>query len=452
MSLPIPKEGEVWSASVWNAYASEINRTWAMTTDGNFELVKGEPWRLRYTAAAVREFNGPVWEIFVWRPTATHSFDTASAPAAIYLTGPFTAFGTTDALRIAKLVDSGTRTDIDATFSANCGFIEAPTYFRQRLGRCFDNDTLLVACGAGIEFQDGGNANGLFFQFDGTGTLAHSPPWSVPESLIPTITTNGTITGIASYGETIALSLGQINTPAGLVLFDSAGNIQESVTGSGDYIRQDGGSADSYRWIIADAESYVYGVELEAGVPNPQGFKKINAAIAAGFSDDAIWFSNAGTGCSTGGSSAAPTISPSTLHMHAELVDWNGTPTTTPIAPILNSGFPFRGILEAPGINGVPALSNIVMLCESHVTDSLVFIAALNPETLYILRQDTSTLTTLNGFNDAVSDVKFFRLKDDLVTEQYIVAGDFTTYNGEPAPYLIFIDQNGNRLADLEWP
>lgn len=454
MNLPTNfKAGQLVKASEWDKIASEVNRIWAMETDANFELTKGEPWRIRYRGASVAaNFNGPVWEIYVWRPTATHSFDTEEAPEAVYITGPFTANGSTETLRIAKLQATGLRkTELDSSFSVNCGFLEAPTYFRQRLARCFDDDTLVVACGAGITFKDA--SNGLFFQVEtASGNLAHTPPWAGPESVIPNITTDGTITGIASYGDTIAISLGVSNSPAGLVLFQTDGSILEAVAGSGTWIRQDG-LASSYYSIIADADSYVYTVQWGIGYPSPQGIKKINASVATGMTDDAVWYSNAGTGGATEG--YAPTISSSSLILHAGLDEWNGLINSSPIAQIQNSPFPQQGIPVNPsdlGVPNVPAISNVILLCESHVTDTIVFLAALNPETLYILRTDTGVLTTLSGFNDAVSDVKFFRLKDDLVTEQYIVAGDFTTYNGESAPYLIFIDQNGTRLADLEWP
>lgn len=460
MKLPDSfKPGQLVKASDWNKIAREVNRIWAMETDANFELVKGEPWRIRYVGpSAVPEFSGPVWQILVWRPLATFDDDTIEAPSAVYLTGPFTAFGSTAALRIAKLQDNGTRTAVDTTFATNCGFVEAPSYFNQYLARDYDGDTLLVSCGAGIEFIDAGNANGLFFQFASDGTLAYSPPWAVPETHIPTITTNGTVTGIASYDETIATSFGATNSPAGIVLFDTMGNIIEETIGSGIYIRQDGIAANSYSWILSDAQSYIYGVELELFVPDPQGYKMISASSATGMVDYPEWYGNAGTGSLTGSATYKGRLikqpAASQVLLYVPLVEWNGTVCTSQIAPLYATSpvGPFRGALSSTGVSGVPALTTPEMLCASHVNSTIVFFDSGIPTTIYILQQSPFVLTTVSGFNDYVSDVKFFRLKNDGVTHQYIVVGGFTTFNGEAAPYMVFIDQNGTRLTDLEWP
>ncbi|NBR88098.1 MAG: hypothetical protein EBT61_21860, partial [Verrucomicrobia bacterium] len=49
-----------------------------------------------------------------------------------------------------------------------------------------------------------------------------------------------------------------------------------------------------------------------------------------------------------------------------------------------------------------------------------------------------------------VRDCQFF-CENSQGIRQFIVVGDFTEYLGESAPYMVFIDEGGNRLTDLEW-
>jgi hypothetical protein len=71
---------------------------------------------------------------------------------------------------------------------------------------------------------------------------------------------------------------------------------------------------------------------------------------------------------------------------------------------------------------------------------------------LYKYNEATDTATYFDGFEpDAfVIDCQYFSTVDGV--QQFIVVGTFTSYKGEPAERIVFIDQDGNRLADLTWP
>ena len=73
------------------------------------------------------------------------------------------------------------------------------------------------------------------------------------------------------------------------------------------------------------------------------------------------------------------------------------------------------------------------------------------PQRLYNFAPLTQSVTYNDGFNGPVFDCQWFR-KTNAGLDQYIVVGEFTQYRGEDAPYMVFLDVNGNRLQDLEWP
>ena len=77
---------------------------------------------------------------------------------------------------------------------------------------------------------------------------------------------------------------------------------------------------------------------------------------------------------------------------------------------------------------------------------------AFNTQTfqLYKYNEAPATATYFDGFNDIVIDCQYFSTVEGV--QQFIVVGAFTTYQGEPAERIVFIDQDGNRLADLIWP
>jgi hypothetical protein len=72
------------------------------------------------------------------------------------------------------------------------------------------------------------------------------------------------------------------------------------------------------------------------------------------------------------------------------------------------------------------------------------------PYQLYKYNEATDTATYFDGFNGSVIDCQYFSTFDGV--QQFIVVGAFTEYLGQPAESIVFIDQNGNRLADLIWP
>lgn len=450
MRLPRFEPGKIVSAKDWNAVAREVNRIWATETGPELTLTKGMPWRIRAKPGTFGEltpqFNGPVWQIYVWRPDASSDYQLGASPSAVYLTGPFTQVGGTSAKRLAKLTLQGGRTRLDSTFAAAAGFeFAGAQYLKQPIARCFDNDRLLVlGVTSDLTYLDG--ERGVFFGInESTGERAFSP-WASVESVVPGYR-NEELTGVASNTDTIAVSAGILSGWApGVMLFDTSGNPVE--VSAGNYLYQKGLSS-SYLWVIANAGT---GYIFQSNEVHPF-VHSIQASAAGGVSADSIWNTGAGTGIGAS-SGFVPTIDAEQNHLILFASEWNGTVLATiESAGIWLSGDP-RGYLDyAQSITGLFEPNTFISLSAGPNSPDIIFTNFFQ-DTLYIYLDGSLTQITTSlsgGFHGGpIVDAKYFRTRND-GTHQIIVAGEFASYKGEPVPYIVFIDEDGNRLADLEW-
>ncbi len=461
------KAGELVKASDWNKVAREVNRIWGMEVDAaNFELVKGEPWRLRFigeTSADWYPANQPIWEIYVYRPTATYDWQIEQAPAAVFLTGPFTMIRSRTVRRIAKLIKHATTTGtrLDRTFSTNCGFVITPAdYYQQKISKVPATGDLLVSGGYG--FADTSGNLGLFYALNWETGATQFAPYANIEALVSNIIGNA-VAGMASYGDTIALVIGDnalaVGTDyrIGATLFDTAGTPVEVAPGSYLHEFTPAGTAGGTKtqWTVAYDGGYL-AQENSVFPSTAPVLHKFQADAVSGISNDAAWDVNGGTG---GFSAWRPRINSGMDGLYLSLADsgWAGS-TPTALLTSLNTD----GSISQLNEPGLPSDPNILELKPfDYFTAIAAIVFGVGQGTVladyyqFFIRTFNGTsydLVTVDGFNGAVVDVKFFRTKDDGITHQFIIVGEFTEWDGADAQYIAFCDQSGNRLTDLEWP
>lgn len=444
------------SARQLNELNSKLNQLWNMMPGPGVTITKGEPWIIQsdFDLDTIKYPSAPMWEIYVYRSTAPADWQVNLPPSAIFITGPFERVGRTDANHIVKITaKTRTKSRVDRDWCRAFGFVleSGYEYYSQKLSKCPDTGDLLISNGLGSVDRDG-NA-GLFFAVDWQTGARQFSPFANIEALVPNITLES-VTGVASCGDTIALSVGFLGTNnPGIALFDTSGTPVE--TSAGNYIFQlqmfDGSFEPTYWWLIGAADGYRSQITISTGGETPFLFK-VNASVAAGMSIDSTWKTNGGDG---GYSSFRPRINSGEDGMHAPTGGWAGVAATTQFTSFTVAGV--TTVLSEPGLPDIATYPSLIPFDYIDAFAGIVF--GVNPQTAgdnwrFFVRTYTGSyvLTEISGFNGAVLDVKYFRTKDDGVTRQFIVVGEFTTYQGQPAPYLLFVDQNGNRLADLEWP
>ena len=453
------------SASDWNLIASEVNRIWGSEAGPGLRLTKGEPWRISSTAAigsASLEFNGPVWQIYVYRPTGADDYDVNAAPSAIFLTGPFTQTGTVNTKRIARLKWSGSRTVADSSFATNGGINLANgfQYSLQRMAKVpSTGDMLFCGISSGATWLDG--EGGVFWGANPTtGNRAFSP-FSNVESLVPGITDSVGYYGVASYGDTIALATGILENQyaSGITLYSTSGVPVE--VSAGNYLFTDGAS-DSYFWLTSSpGVGYLFESKASGVAQGTQPFvHQITGTLSGGINFDATWAANV-----VAGDEANRYVPPvfdsgrNYLMMTLSPTGWQDTGgvhyPVTPMSQIqvtgANRGL-YIGDLSVIGLFDSMIPLSAGPTSTPYGSADCIFQKSDQTELHLYLDGFLTTLTVSNGdFNGVVVDAKYFRQRND-GTHQIIVCGEFTEYKGEPAPYLVFIDQYGNRLSDLEWP
>lgn len=450
------KAGQPVRAKDWNRIAREVNRIWAMEAGPGLTLVKGEQWRIggyTGTVTAWQPVDGPVWEIYVHRESAVGDWDIGAAPSAVFLSGPFRNMASNPAGYIARLKRAtGGGTTLDTAWTNAFSFAEHESgYYRQYLSKCAADGSLLISAGGG--FLDNDSERGLWWKVNERTGEKLANPWADAEAVVPGIQ-GISVSGIASYGDTIASSHGILESDTGLMLFDSDGNPVE--VSAGQYL-WNSPSVASHFYVIAGASGYLY--EATASVGGEPGIHKVEATAAGGIVTDATWAANGGDG-TIGGTTLAlrPILFSGEAEVCLGLYEWdNGIPFPPGSPGTLNFTGASRGsdfylfpweTMVGTNVNAYPLTTwpapSVGLVCigiGNAAWEGLVWIG-------------NGTSYTLAEFDAAVYDVKFFRTKDDGVTHQFIVVGDFTTYvtDGLPAQYIIFIDQDGNRLTDLEWP
>lgn len=474
IKLPRFTPGQPVRASDIKLIADAVDRIWASSGVNGIELIKGNPWRIRQTAGGSGNslrFNGPVWQIYVYRPTGDHDYHVTEDPSAIFLTGPFTYTGTLNTRRIARLKWNGSRTVPDSAFAYRGGIDVASggEYTLQRMAKVPSTGAMLFMGQSSFStWLDG--ENGVFWAANqATGERLFSP-WASVESVAPGYRDDAA-TGIASRGDTIATSYGIISSGnPGLMLFDTSGNPVE--TSPGNYVFKDS-LASSYFWIVptqaqGSSSQSAYTFATNRGSGTAPYIHQIDASASGGVSLNAQWSANL---VDTDGvnSQWTPVSSVDNGYLYFNIgepgwEDFAGIHTPTTSLAAINA----RGSAVGPSLTG------------SHVSDvsvgtiaSPLIVLGNGPENapggdaalgdlifqsedgteLYLFFDGSLTSLSVSGgdFNATVSDAKYFRQRND-GTHQIIVAGEFTTYKGQAASYLVFIDQDGNRLDDLEWP
>ncbi len=456
MKLPKFEAGQLVSAKQWNAIAREVNRIWATETGPELVLTKGSPWKIRAKSGVfgdgIPEFNGPVWQIYVYRPLGVGDYDLEADPTAVFLTGPFTQTGTLSTKRIAKLKQGTGGTVVDSTFASNAGINLASGYgySQQRMAKVDGTGKMLfIGINEGATWLDG--QNGVFWCAEPENGTRLFSPFANIEALVPGITNTVNYTGIASTQSTIALSAGtQAGFAAsGITLYDTSGTPIE--TSPGNYLFQDG-TADSYFWLIGNdgAAGYIFESDSDFGT---QPYVHAITAGLGGIAFDSVWDANAGTG-----DSANQFEPPSLFYgdgtstkIIRTVTSWNGVTPTSPISFIQSNGAA-RGlyVYDAPV---TPPLVAAMIVTSSGPSDGDAIFTSSDLQELHLFLDSNLVSLTVSGgdFNAEITDAKYFRARGD-GTHQIIVCGEFTEYRGEPVPYLVYIDQDGNRLSDLEWP
>lgn len=480
-SLPIPKAGDAVTASLWNQYAEAINRTWAMETDGNFRLTKSEPWRLEYLGSSFfttgGPFNAPIYRVFVDRGDGWDSGSTDD-PRAFYLAGTFTSFGGHIAMRAAKFYkDQATgRTVFSKVFASQNQFSGVT------------NNIITTRDGSAIIYysttpksRNGGDM-GYAWLIDPT-----TDDLTTGFNLVPSADFGGS--AIAYMGCTLGRLA--VHNFTDLIVYELPGGTETSRA-----------SNINVHNVVADDVFFYFSSQIAAfpgqnvyGYVEPQGIKKLNSMS---LTQDATWEATGGGGTSVpcfnmvitqkqiwNGTYDPITGGPKIISIVATReyggsggYHWNGDTFATPGA---GEGAVFRltsdAILYHPGppgpyeedftftLNGsVAGCSPRLELFFNDPDDELWFgggVSQLNPQRdapqsvtpqrLYRFNRLTQDFTEFSGFNGPVRHAAYF-CDGPTQGRQFIVVGDFTEYNGEPAEYIMFMDGAGNRLEDLEWP
>tara|TARA_R110002126_G_scaffold86086_6_gene207832 strand:+ start:3474 stop:4850 length:1377 start_codon:yes stop_codon:yes gene_type:complete len=442
------------SAKEWNAFAARVNKLWNTQAGPGLKLTKGEPWLLEYDgttdAPITTWFNNTAVRVYVWRDDAW-DYGSASPPLAFFVSGSFTTFNDLTTYRLAKVVKGSTGASARATAFCNAVDFSGPTAFFSKN----KNNTSQLFVGTQNQTQyhnnAGGNAHLLHWQ---TGALDSS--FTGINCTFP-ITQ---MTGIASVAGRFL-----IHDYATLYSTDTAGaNVITKVTA---------GPLQMHAILNDGVSGYLQTAYLYYGTYDSQIFPQGVRKIDANGSQNAAWDAAAATGSECGCFfGTLPNLSlwnagDTNLYTSASLeygsaLSWNGV------------SFGFSGYdggimkLSSSGVaSGTPLgiepnyNDRAAVFCKSPAGD-LWFGAAVNelrtatqtiPTSTYQLykyNEATDTATYFSGFNGLVVDCQWFSTVG--AVQQFIVVGSFTTYQGLPAERIVFIDQDGNRLADLTWP
>lgn len=471
-SLPIPKAGDEVTASLWNQYAEAINRTWAMETDENFRLTKSEPWRLEFTGSTdpnpivAGPFNAPVYRVFVDRGDGWDWGSTAS-PRAFYLAGTFTSYGSKTALRAAKFYKSPATggSNFSSTFAAENQFNGTTNFIKTT------RDGNIIYGATVPRSRNGAGTNYAWILNPVSGIMVGGFN-AVPSNAFLT-------TGLSSLA-CIDGYLAAMN-PTRTVIYNLS-------SGSSYYLASDNNSHN----IAGDYSSfYATGRRVNMfGLTDPKAFHKFDNV----FSQDSTWSTNGGNG--SGADLFSLCLSQKQI-WDGDYDPITGGPKLITVAATKEyTGVDFKwndevyaadssGYGAVFRLNSDAILYNPTMLYEEDFTfhldssvagcsprleifftdsyDRVWFGGGVNvlnqqrnapqsvtPQRLYRFNTSTQDFTVFDGFNGPVWDCQFFCVTEAGV-HQFIVVGDFTEYNGEPAEYMMFMDDAGNRLSDLEW-
>ena len=452
-SIARPGLSGLSSAGEWNKFAQHVNTLWNTKAGPGLKLTKGEPWLLEYEASdapITTWFNDICIRVYVWRNDAW-DYGSNSPPLAFFVSGAFTTLNEISTLRLAKIVKSSTGASARATaFCDRMDWTSATTFFTKNKD---NTEQLFIGSQMANSYEGGDNYN------------AHLLNWETGEQDANWTGANCTFPAMGMVGFASVAGRFLIHDYFTLLSLNLSGVVQNTHSSSGGMnmhqLLNDGVNAYlSCAWTFTGGYS---------GNLNPQGLRKLNADG----SQNGDWGAEAGVG-----SRCAAFFGTLT-----NLVLWNAGDTNVYTSASLEYGdelswdgveFGFGG--ETAGIMKVsssgaaagtplgitPLGSHSGAFCKSPAGE-LWFGYDVNalqtasqasfptdPYQLYKYNEATDTATYFSGFDNWVYDCQYFSTVGNL--QQFIVVGAFTEYLGQPAESIVFIDQNGNRLADLIWP
>ncbi len=452
MSLPDFKPGQLVTAKAWNAVARAVNRIWSTEVGPGLTLTKGEPWRLTYEAGdapVTTWFNDTCIRVFVWRDDSW-DYGSDNPPLAFFVSGAFTTLNGIQTSRLAKVVKGSTGASARATgFCNRVSFTGATAFFTKNKS---DPTKLFVGSQAVNAYAGGPNVNAHLIDWR---TGAQDAYWTGANCTFPSTA----MVGIASVDDRLL-----IHDYYTLRSVDLSGTVQNTRSTVG--INMHGLVNDGAFGYLSCAWN---GAGTYAGNVNPQGLRKIDKTGA----QNAAFSANAGAGSACGcffgalpnlvlWNAGDTNVYTSASLQYGSALEWNGGAFgfAGHDGGLLKVGA--TGLLQGTPLGIMPsAADRAAMFCKSpagelwfgaevHELKTSSQTIPTSTYQLYKYNEATDTATYFSGFDGAVIDCQWFSTVDGV--QQFIVVGAFTTYNGEPAERIVFIDQDGNRLPDLIWP
>lgn len=446
------------SAREWNKFARDINTLWNTKAGPGMKLTKGEPWLLEYTADGGGDapittwFNDVCLQVYVWRDDAW-DYGSDSPPLAFFVSGAFTTLNEISTLRLAKVVKGSNGASARATeFCDRMDWTGTTSFFTKNKD---NTEQLFIGSQVANSYEGGPNYNAHLLNWE---TGEQDANWTGANCTFPLMG----MVGIASVAGRFL-----IHDYFRLLSVNLSGVVQNTRLSSGGMnmhsLRNDGVNAYlSCAWVSTGGYS---------GNLNPQGLRKLNAdgsqngawgAVAGVGSECAVYYGtlpnlelwNAGDTNIYFGADLS----------YGDALKWNGVEFG------FNNEQKNGGIMKVSSLGGAAGIplgivttgQHIQAFCKSPAGElwfgySIAVLEtasqpAFNTATfqLYKYNEATDTATYFDGFDNLVIDCQYFSTVEGV--QQFIVVGAFTTYQGEPAERIVFIDQDGNRLADLIWP
>ena len=453
-SIARPGVSGLSSAGEWNKFAQHVNTLWNTKAGPGMKLTKGEPWLLEYEAGdapITTWFNDTCVRVYVWRDDAW-DYGSDSPPLAFFVSGAFTTLNEISTLRLAKIFKGSTGASARATaFCNRMDWTAATAFFTKNKD---NTEQLFIGSQGANSYEGGGNFNAHLLNWE---TGEQDANWTGANCTFPVMG----MVGIASVAGRLL-----IHDYFTVLSVNLSGVVQNSHARSGGMnmhsLLNDGVNAYlSCAWTATGGYS---------GSLNPQGLRKLNA----NGSQNGAWVAASGVGSECGcffgtlpnlelWNAGDTNIYTSASLEYGSALTWNGV--------AFGFGGKDGGIMKVSSLGAAAGIplgietgggDRAGAFCKSPAGD-LWFGYDVNaletasqasfptdPYQLYKYNEATDTATYFDGFNDSVVDCQYFSTVGDV--QQFIVVGAFTEYQGEPAERIVFIDQNGNRLADLIWP
>lgn len=452
----------ICSAAEWNKFARAVNTAWKSRAAGGIHLVKGEPWVFYATATSdppnSGPANGPIYRVFVDRGDGW-GYGSTDAPRSIYLAGNFTSYGGADAPYAARLYKGSAG---DTRFSNRFAALNQFSGWLNMITQTPDGAGIVIGGSVDRTRNGVGGYGAWILDYDTDDLSIRCAINEIPSHGIAP----GGLQDVKCFGGNIVA----INTNE-IASYDLT-------TGT---LTSGWSESNVHNLAGIGSEFLISGRRVTTlGLTSPSALHKIGSSLW----QDSVWAVNGGSGSGVDVFSMAPTQKQAfnngtggdlvwacvTNEYTGTSFDWNGTHyyTSASCALIrLNSFGQFTNTVD----NKLAITRDASVLGHSpraelycvdpddtlwfgggvSLVESNVQIVSVLPQRLYNYQPQTQNVTYFDGFNGPVFDCQWFR-RTNAGLDQYIVVGEFTQYKGEDAPYMVFIDVNGNRLTELEWP